>query len=453
MAAIPPDLIDTAVSDPPVCVDLNEALLPGTLSFEMLLARLKTSPMSVFRARLSERGGMDPIDVARLPYNQILLGELRAARAGGRRVVLVSSGDAETAARVAAHLGVFDEVVAKGVPDVPVNLTERYGASGFEFVGTARRAAELGARSDRTRVAPAAHAPPDLRLILRAVRAHQWLKNALIFLPVLAAQQFGDLGIVVRAVLAFVAFSLTASCVYVINDALDLREDRRHPRKRERPFASGRLPLSWAPWLVTAMLAVAAALSIFVLPPLFSAVLGGYLVLTFAYSLKLKGAALIDVFLLAALYTLRVIAGAAATGIGLSVWLLGFCMFFFLSLALVKRYAELHSLLSAESPSAKLPGRSYRAVDLPVLVAMGVATGCMSVLVLALYMISDEFAQHYTRQLLLWQLCPLTLYWIGRAWLVVARDEMHDDPLVWAVKDQLSRWVAIGAVAILIIAR
>lgn len=458
MAAIPPDVVDTAVTDRPVCVDLNEALLPGTLSFEMLLARVKASPASVFRARLGRPGDASLIDVERLPYNQVLLAELRAERARGRRVVLVSAGDVETAERVAAHLGVFDEVVAKGgtaggAHTAPADLTERYGEAGFEFVGTARRAAEVGARVDQSRIAPAAHAPPDLRLILRAVRAHQWLKNALIFLPVLAGQQFDDLGIVVRALLAFVAFSLTASCVYVINDALDLREDRRHPRKRERPFASGRLPLSWAPWLVAGMLTAAAAISIFVLPPLFSAVLGGYLVLTFAYSLKLKGAALIDVFLLAALYTLRVIAGAAATGIELSVWLLGFCMFFFLSLALVKRYAELHSLLSAASPSARLPGRSYRAVDLPVLVAMGVATGCMSVLVLALYMISDEFAQHYTRQLLLWQLCPLTLYWIGRAWLVVARDEMHDDPLVWAVKDQLSRWVAISALAILIIAR
>jgi 4-hydroxybenzoate polyprenyltransferase len=326
-------------------------------------------------------------------------------------------------------------------------LAGRYGDLPFDIIG----ASAEGAR--QVLPSPPARPKPGLRVILRAIRAHQWLKNTLIFLPVLAGQRLTDGATLGRAGLAFVAFSLVASCVYVLNDLLDLEDDRRHPTKRLRPFASGALPLSASPVMLFAMLGTALTISLALLPAAFTWTLAAYFALSFAYSLKLKGAVLIDVFTLAALYTLRVIAGSAATGIEPSVWLLGFCMFFFLSLALVKRYAELHSMRNDFTSVSRIPGRSYEPGDLPVLVALGVGTGCLSVLVLALYVISDEFAAHYTYPFLIWQLCPLALYWIGRAWMVVARDEMHDDPLIWAVRDQLSRWVVIAAFLILIFAR
>jgi 4-hydroxybenzoate polyprenyltransferase len=288
----------------------------------------------------------------------------------------------------------------------------------------------------------------------RAIRMHQWLKNLLIFVPVLAGQRFGDPGVVVQAVLAFVAFSLVASSVYVLNDVLDLQHDRRHPTKRRRPFASGHLSVSWAGPMTIVLIGLGILASLW-LPGRFQIALGVYLLLTFAYSLRLKGTVLIDVLTLAGLYTLRVVAGSMATGIDPSVWLLGFSLFFFFSLALVKRYAELHRGIADGSASLEegLPGRGYQLRDLPVLIGLGVGSGCMAVLVLALYVIGDEFAQHYTRPILLWQLCPLALYWIGRAWIVVARNEMTDDPVVWAFRDEMSRWVGLVALILLLLAR
>lgn len=442
---------DPRVRDVPLCVDLNQSLIAGTLSSEAFVARLKRAPFTLVGAAANG----DVVDVESLPYNRELLDRLEQEKAAGNTLVLLAADDERTARAVAVHTGIFDHVIVdRGEADTLVaEIERRFGSPEFHFVGGDRRAQRLSGRASRIDALPAGRPPVDLAAIVRALRVHQWLKNALVFLPVLGAQRFDDTGTVGRALLAFIAFSLVASCVYVVNDLLDLREDRRHITKRNRPFASGRLPLSAAPLLLAVMLSGASLIAIIALPPAFSAVLAGYLLLTFAYSMKFKESALIDVFLLAVLYTLRVIAGAAATGIQPSVWLLGFCMFFFLSLALVKRYAELHQMLTSGQALEGLPGRSYRAVDLPVLVALGVATGCMSVLILAFYVISDEFASHYVHQYPLWLLCPLTLYWIGRAWLVVARDEMLDDPLVWAVKDQNSRWVAVAAILILFFAR
>jgi 4-hydroxybenzoate polyprenyltransferase len=283
------------------------------------------------------------------------------------------------------------------------------------------------------------------------MRPHQWLKNILVFVPLLADQSYDQPDRVLASLLAFVAFSFAASAVYLINDLMDLEADRLHPNKRNRPFASGRLPLTYGPIVAILLLGSSLALSAVLLPVEFLGVLTGYLVLTTAYSLKLKGAVLIDVFLLAGLYTIRVMAGAAATGITPSMWLLAFSIFLFLSLALVKRYAELFVLVSTGAPEKQLPARSYREEDLHILVAMGTASGYLAVLVLALYIVSDEAARHYSESYLIWLICPLLLYWISRAWIVVGRNEMLDDPLVWAVRDQISRWVAlIGAVIVLL---
>lgn len=392
-----------------------------------------------------------------LAYHEAFLDRLRHERSRGRRLALLSEEAGDVAHHAARELGLFDEVLDApplGRAGAGARLAERLGHGGFDVLAppSARRRIEPYCREFTPWVPPSSGSP--WRVWARALRVNHWIKNVLVFVPVLAGQQFDRPQVVLQAVLAFLSFSFVASAVYLVNDLLDLREDRQHPTKRLRPFAAGELPLASAPPAVLALLLLG-GLGGALLPTAFAWALGGYLVLTFAYSMKLKGAVLIDVLTLAALYTLRVIAGSAATGISPSVWLLGFSLFFFLSLAMVKRYAELHDRISASGVRAvdRLPGRSYQPRDLPVLIALGVGTGCLAVLVLALYVISDEFARHYTHPFLLWQLCPLVLYWIGRAWIVVARDEMHDDPVVWAVKDQLSRWTVIACVALLILAR
>ena len=449
--------------EPPLCVALTGGLVPNDMAHEAALTLLKHHPALMVRLpawrlrgrmsflrQITRRIGPDPES---LPYDEVRLDYLREQRARGRPVVLVSDEEPAWVQAVADHLGVFDEVVTPRVGtsrDVTGLLEERFGEGGFDFVAGGHP--QRMERAARIVVDPPRRSSRSLgRTLARALRVHQWLKNLLIFLPVLAGQQFTDAGTVVQAALAFVAFSLVASSVYVINDILDLRDDRRHHSKRRRPFAAGDLPIRVAPFLLTALLGTATVITSF-LPPPFWWVLAGYLALTFAYSLKLKGAVLIDVITLAGLYVIRVIAGSAATGIEPSVWLLGFSLFFFLSLAMVKRYAELHRKV-AEGNVGWVPGRGYQPGDLPVLIALGIGTGCMAVLVLALYVISDEFTLHYSYPFLLWLLCPLVLYWLGRAWIVVSRDEMTDDPVIWAVRDQMSRWVALLAVLILVMAR
>lgn len=450
----------------PLCVALDGALLPRGVVAEGALQVIKRDPSALLKLPFwaLSGGGRLASEVDRridpqpngLPYDQELLTLIHREREGGRRIVLVSPGRPRLAGAVAHHVGGFDEVmtVSGGDPSEAVSeLDQRYGTGGWELVGP-WQGGDAAAGHVRVWERGAAD-QPRWRLVLRAVRWHQWLKNLLIFLPVLAGQQFGRPEVVLRAVLAFVAFSLVASSVYVVNDLLDLGEDRQHPTKRRRPFASGALPLSDAPPILLALVLSAGLITALLLPGDFARVLGIYAALTFAYSVRLKSAVLIDVLTLAGLYTLRIIAGSAATGITPSVWLLGFSLFFFLSLALVKRYAELHRRAGdwGDASTVRLPGRGYQPGDLPVLIGLGIGTGCVAVLVLALYVISDEFALHYRHPLLLLQLCPLALYWIGRAWIVVSRDEMEDDPVVWAVKDQLSRWVALAAVAVLVLAR
>ena len=342
----------SAPSSVPLCVALDGALLPKGMVAEGILHLAKRRPSALLglpfwaisgggqlSAQIDRRVDPNPHG---LPYDHELLDLLREEREAGRRIVLFSAGRPRLAGAVAHHLGGFDQVVAipGGRAATAHSIFERrYGRGGFELLGPRSVAASA---SGHSRTWNRTSALPRWRLVLRALRWHQWLKNLLIFLPVLAGQQFDRPDVVLRAALAFVAFSLVASSVYVINDLLDLSEDRQHPTKRNRPFASGALPLWYAPFLLVALLLGAGLVTVLFLPTDFALVLGIYVALTFAYSLKLKGAILIDVLTLAGLYNLRIIAGSAATAISPSVWLLGFSLFFFLSLAMVKRYAELH---------------------------------------------------------------------------------------------------------------
>lgn len=456
-----------------LAVDLDGTLLRTDSLIESLLVLVREQPRAllqvpralwqgraVFKRWVSDR--VQP-DVARLPLETRLVEWLQDQRASGRRLVLVTAADQRLADRVGAHVGLFDEIIASdGVRNLKGaakahELVARFGERGFDYAGDSRadlavwRVARRAILVGGTRLERAARAlcevekvfPPQSarpRAMLRALRPHQWVKNLLLFLPLLAAHQITHVPTLLDAGLAFIAFALTASAVYLLNDLLDLSADRGHPSKRRRPFAAGDLSLIRGLALIPGLLLVAAFLAAVFLPPVFSAVLAGYFILTSAYSFWLKRQPILDVMTLAALYTLRVIAGAAAVSILPSFWLLAFSMFIFLSLALVKRYTELRGLLVRGELTAS--GRGWHVDDLPLAQSLGIASGMVCVLVLALYVDSAQAQRLYAMPEALWLVCPLVLYWVSRLWFKTHRGEMHDDPVVFALRDPTS--LAIG---------
>ncbi len=463
----------------PLCVDLDGTLLKSDLLFESLLAMLAQRPWLVLWLPLWLLGGKahlkrqvalrGPIDPTLLPYDERVLDLLRGST--DRQRVLCTASDASLVEPIARHLGCFDEVLASdgqrnlaGARKAEA-LVARFGQGGFDYLGNAPVDLKVWKHAGKAWVVNAGtsllkragqvcdtveHLPPEpvgLRTWLKALRVHQWLKNLLVFVPLLAAHRFTDPDAVLLTGLAFLAFGLSASGVYVLNDLLDLEADRAHPRKRSRPFAAGRLSLRSG--LVAAPLLTLAGLALaWLVAPLFAAVLGGYYVLTLGYSLGWKRVPILDVILLAGLYTVRIIGGAAAIGTVPSFWLLAFSMFIFLSLALLKRYIEFVGL--AERGEVKAAGRGYHLDDQPLLLALGGSAGYLSVLVLALYINSPESQALYARPEALWLLCPLLMLWISRAWLKAHRGTMHDDPVVFAATDRFSLLVAAigGAIAL-----
>ena len=282
--------------------------------------------------------------------------------------------------------------------------------------------------------------------MFRAMRPHQWSKNLLIFLPMFAAQ---DLGRFLPVFLAFVAFCLAASAVYIINDLLDLAADRAHPRKHKRPFAAGDLTAVTGATMAGVFLLVALVLALLVGNPLFPVALGLYLFVTFLYSFWLKRKLLADVITLAGLYTIRIVAGATAATIFLSPWLLGFSMFLFLCLAAVKRQAELIDQIEAGRAGA---GRAYLPDDLPILRGMALSAGNTAVLVLALYISSDDVQKIYSNPTVLWLICPVLLYWTARTVMKAHRGLMTDDPIVFAVTDRISLTLIVISAIVVVLA-
>jgi 4-hydroxybenzoate polyprenyltransferase len=280
---------------------------------------------------------------------------------------------------------------------------------------------------------------------------HQWVKNLLLFLPILLAHRYMEAAPLAAAAIGFLAFSLGASAVYVFNDLLDVEADRHHPTKRHRPFAAGELSVPTGLAMI-ALLAVSAVGLALLVPRSFLLVLGFYFAMNILYTMLLKEVALLDVVILAGLYTARIIAGSAASGVEVSEWLLAFSMFVFFSLAAVKRYAELRRIRTENNGDVKIRGRGYYAGDLDLIVTMGIATGYMAVLVLALYITSDSVATLYAMPTMLWLACPLLLYWISRIWLLAHRGDLSDDPLSFAVKDPTTWFVALSSVAIILAA-
>lgn len=403
-------------------------------------------------------GEISAIDPARLPYNPEVLALIEQWRERGGRVALVTGATQAMADAVALHLGIFD--AAHGSSG-SINLTgarkarfldETFGPGGYSYIGdapadlpvwqgaagaiTINSSKAFQAKVERL-VADAIHLPARkarLADYIQAMRPHQWLKNVLVFLPMLAAHQFG-LATALQAVLGFLAFSLVASATYILNDLLDLSADRAHPRKCLRPFASGRIRLVHGTWMVPllgaagALVALAGGIELFAVLCLYSA-------LTIIYSVKLKRLAMIDICALAVLYTLRVLAGSAATGVPSSLWLLAFSMFFFFSLAAVKRYAELVD--GAATGRSIATGRGYCVDDRSIVGNIMVSSGLVSVLVLALYANSEPVQQLYRHPEFLWGVCLVLLFWSNRIALMTHRGAMHDDPVVFAMRDRTS---------------
>jgi 4-hydroxybenzoate polyprenyltransferase len=291
--------------------------------------------------------------------------------------------------------------------------------------------------------------PATIGTWLRALRVHQWLKNFLLFVPLLTAFSFDQLDKVLAASLAFLAFSLAASATYLLNDLWDLESDRAHPRKRYRPLASARIPVLTGVGVAACTLPVALLLAATVSPG-FLAMLLLYVVLTSAYSWKLKRIVLVDVLMLSLLYTLRIIAGAVAIGVPTSSWLLAFSVFTFFSLALVKRCSELVSL--AQEGKALARGRDYGVGDLAVLWPLGVGAAMCSVVVFGLFISAPETQARYATPELLWFIAVGLIYWMSRVWIKTSRGEMHDDPLVFAVRDRGSGVTMLGIVLTTLVA-
>jgi 4-hydroxybenzoate polyprenyltransferase/phosphoserine phosphatase len=475
MTASPPGL--------PLCVDLDGTLTYADISMESLLCALKRAPWllpAMLAWRLSGKHALKfelskraDIDATVLPYNDEVLALVRTARSEGRKTVLVTGSNRKFAQQVQDHLGLFDEVFAS---DEDCNLTgtrkaaklnAEFGEGLYEYVsnGTVDLPIWRGAAAVTTVNAPravvrqcAAMGKPHrdfpvarrpLRSWSKAMRLHQWAKNALLFVPLITSHAVLQWSAVISVAVAFFAFGLCASATYIINDVLDLDSDRHHRRKKLRPFASGALSLKQAAVGCAAMLAGGLWLAA-MLPARFQLALGGYIVFTLLYSLRLKKVASIDVLTLAGLYTLRVVAGAFAASIELSFWLLAFSMFVFLCLALVKRVAELVELrakqLLGSAQHGFARGREYTVEDIGILQNLGATSGYLAVLVLALYINSPEVSQLYATPEALWLIAPLMLLWVTRLWVVTTRGYMDEDPILFAIKDP-ETWITAGVTA------
>jgi 4-hydroxybenzoate polyprenyltransferase len=468
----------------PLCVDLDGTLAKSDTLIDSLLVLARTHPLLLFALPgqlLHGKAALKAfitshvsLDVAHLPYNRPLLEYLREERARGRALYLVTGADVRLAERVAAHLGIFNGVLGS---DGAVNLTghrkldrlrAQFGDAEYGYIGNdtpdlplLAHAAEgmvanpslglrMGMRSRGIRPGRIfAERGNGFWSAIRAMRLHQWAKNLLIFLPLLL-EHSRDAHRLLSALLAFICFSLTASSAYIVNDLLDIEADRRHPQKRLRPFAAGDLSALAGAALVAIFLGLAFA-GARLLPLGFGGWLLLYLGTTLAYSWYLKRIALVDVLVLSGLYTLRLLAGSAATGSHISHWLAGFSIFLFFSLAIVKRFAELQNVRSSGLPPRN--GRGYLVADTDQLRSFGTSSAFAATMVFAIYISSYDVVMLYRHPELLWLIMPLMILWLCRVWLLASRGELNEDPLVFAFTDRMSLaiGVAIAAIAVLAI--
>lgn len=472
--------VSSIESDIPLVVDLDGTLIKSDMLIESLFALASRHPLKAVRAILSLREGKAAlkariaddaaVKVANVPLNQELLALLREEKARGRRLYLASASDLRYVQAIADHLGLFDGVFGSdGIvnlagPAKTAALVAAFGDGGYDYAGDSKADFAVWAKARKVLVVNAQRYVRDTartrfsdvteiggrsfnpKAYIRALRCHQWLKNLLVFVPGLAAHAFG--ATIVSGALAFFSFSLCASSAYLLNDLADLNSDREHSTKSRRPFASGTLPLLHGVALFPVLLGLGLGLA-FLLPLKFLGVLVAYYMMTIAYSFFLKRKMIVDVVVLAGLYGVRMVAGAAAGAIPMSSWLAAFAIFLFLCLALIKRCTELIDRIQAGKGDPA--GRGYRLDDLPVLFSMAAASGYVSVLVMALYISSPAVVPLYRTHSLLWLICVILVYWISRVLLLTHRGWMHDDPVVFAATDRVSL-IAVALVGCLVLA-
>jgi 4-hydroxybenzoate polyprenyltransferase len=463
----------------PLCVDLDDTLIRTDTLWEALvqvwrypavavraLMALLLGNKAAFKTVLAEAIAIDP---AILPYREDVLIFCKAEHTRGREIVLATATHRRWAQAVADHLGIFRRVYAT---DGGTNLSSTrkrdaldsaYGKRGFDYIGdhendlpifaAARQALLVNPSGSLLQRASAQgnvsqifrdHAV-NIKTILRALRLHQWAKNALLAVPLLSAHLIFNADAWIKLIVAFIGFGLVASATYVVNDLLDLGSDRIHSRKRFRPLASGHMSIRAGLLLAVTTGLAGFTVSFVLLPPGFGAYVVTYLAVTLAYSVVLKQKLLIDALTLAMLYTLRILAGGAAVGVVVSEWLLMFSLFLFLSLAFLKRIIE----LGGATADARIAGRGYSAVDLETVRMAGISSGLIAVMVLSLYIGSPAVNVLYRCPQILWLLCPLLIYWILRIWILAARNEVDHDPVVFALLDRHS--YLVGAFGLLIV--
>jgi 4-hydroxybenzoate polyprenyltransferase/phosphoserine phosphatase len=460
----------------PLVVDLDGTLIRSDLLWESIVLFLRKHFVRAwllpfwlfqgkagFKDRLAREIELDP---AALPYDQALLDLVRQEREDGRTTVLATGAQRRLAEQVAAHTGLFDLVLAtESVNLTSHNKAERlatlYGKQGYDYVGNSRADLPvwLGSRTPycvagihfdladgRSTTQVGSLRGGAARALFKALRPRQWLKNLLVFVPMLAGHALRP-DALLESLLAFAAFSACASSAYLLNDALDAQDDRVHPTKHKRPIAAGTLPLPLA-LAASPVLAFAALAACALAKPLLLLPLGVYFMTTLAYSIWLKRLLMVDIVTLAILYSLRVLGGSAATGIEPSFWLLAFSFFIFLSLALLKRHSELFNL--HREGKEKTRGRGYTTADKTPVGVMGINAAFVSVLIFMLYFNSQNVLQLYRHPAWLLGILPLLVFWLGRLWTLSFRGQVNEDPVLYVSKDKVSLVVLAlcGALAV-----
>ncbi len=473
MTETDPKMLDYASL--PLCVDLDGTLIQSDSLWESCLRLVSQKPLMLvllplwlflgkagFKQKISQHVELSP---ASLPFNTPLLKYLTHQRLQNRHLVLVTAANKKIAEAIALHLNIFDEILAS---DEKHNLSgknkakvliDKFGEKGFVYAGNANidlnvwqhaaAAVVVNASENLTQKAKQKttieeifpkEQKPSLKLILKAIRIHQWVKNILIFTALILSHNWFNHDALQSIVLAFFSFSFAASSIYLINDLIDLEADRKHQSKKHRPLAAGTLPIQWAIILIPILLIFSFLLALQVNTG-FISILVVYLVLTTAYSLFLKPIALLDVITLTSLYTIRIVAGAIAINVPLSYWLLAFSMFIFLSLALIKRYSELKNLVQQGQTTSL--SRGYHVDDLPAISLFGISSGYISILVLILYTHDLHAGTLYSQPDWLWFVAVAILYWISHMWLLAFRGKMNEDPVLFAIHDRSSYIVTL----------
>lgn len=468
----------------PLCVDLDGTLTKVDTLYDSFMLLVRKNPRALLqlpgwlaggkanlKAHLTQAASLD---VTRLPYNQELLAYMHIQREMGRPIFLATGADRALAERVATHLGLFDGVLAS---DGATNLTGKtklakfrqyFNNCDFDYVGNAMPDLELLAASVEPKLANPSMAlrsslrsrgvtveqcftdrAPFIPSVIRAIRVHQWAKNVLIFLPFILGHKW-NLNVALSALLAFFCFSFCASGTYLVNDLLDMDADRHHLKKRMRPFAAGDLSVL-AGLGISALLIVLSSVCLLFLPLAFTAWMGIYFASTLAYSLYFKRMVLLDVLALSGLYTVRLLAGGAATSTPISHWLSGFSIFLFLSLAIVKRFAELQSTL--QDGLTPKNGRGYQLSDIEQMRSFGTASAFASVVVFANYISGFDVIALYHQPRLLWLIMPLLILWLCRVWLLASRGDLNEDPVVFALTDRMSLLIGAAVAVIALLAQ